>query len=288
MSKTSPDYDAKVLEEGGYVVELSNRGVLRKWNPAPANLEKAEIKCLFTECHVLTRNMAGLCTEHIKEYKAYKKERNEKGKKNVWKSLPIKTKNGQDDQWPSLIHSRDWIGRLIPPDKTREDCLTDAPRHTDIAEALIRWMNKDTGRMNRMDDFIQAVLEKIVGNVPHATQLQDNYEGKSRKGLTPDDIVKMTIGLVEKHFPKNEFGETRLDFGRYKERELKDLPIRVAAALLILAYACEEANRGDYWFALNNPKYKHKQASAYMPSVYYLLRRHTKATVGQATMCLKS
>lgn len=283
MREVGSDYDAVVLEEGGYVVELSNRGSLRKWNPAPANVKKASIKCLFAECHKLTTNKSGLCSEHSKEYKRYKESR--KGKE--WKNYSKEKKNQLDDKWPGLIHSKDWLGRLIPPGKTRGDCLTDAPRHTAIAEALVKWMGQDENRLDVMDGFIRDVLERIVGNVPHATQLQDNYEGKSNEGMTPEDIVNMSRELVDKHFPKSTFGETRLGFGVYKGREINDLPIRIAAALLILAYACEESNRGDYWFALKNPEYKPRQGSAYMPSVYYFLRRHTRATVEQATMCLK-
>lgn len=277
--------DILVIKEYGYTVELSNGGGLRKENPAPANLQKRDMRCLFTGCQKHTTNKSGLCTKHNKLFDDYNKRRKTK----EFKNQPIERRNRLDDQWPGLIHSKDWLGRLITPGKTREDCLTDAPRHSDITEALVNWMNKSgSGRIKKMDAFIQDVLKRVVGNVPDATTLQKNVNSRIRGTMTPKKLVKMTKDLVIKHFPKNEFGRTKVDFGRYKQREIKDLPIRVAAALLVLAYACEEANRGDFWFSRRHPSYKPRRGSAYMPSVYYFLRRHTNANKEQARMCLKS
>lgn len=280
----SGDYDVEVVKEGSYTVELSNRGGLRKENPAPANLKKSDMECVFLECHERTTNKNGLCTEHGKLFKEYMDSR----KTREFKDKPVRERNQLDDQWTPLIHSRDWLGRLITPGGNREDSLTDAPRHSDITEALIGWMDKDDGRMKRMDGFIKDTLEHIVGKVPDATTLQKNIDGKMSGVLTPDELVKMTIKIVDNHFPKSEFSKTLINFGIYKEKEIKDIPIRVVAAMLVLAYACEEANRGDFWFSKRNPSYKHRRGSAYMPSVYYLLRRHTNATKEQASMCLKS
>lgn len=257
-------YDSIVLEEGGYIVEFSNGGGLPKENPTPVNHSGIVIKCRHPECERTTRSMFGLCPIHS----------------------TIK-----------ISHVCDWIGRIIPPGLSREQCSTDALPHFKITETLVKWMREDfPTRSKIMDGFIDDVLESIAMKIPDATTLQSNIDGvyRSKGIISSDDIVELTKQLVEKHFPKDGYGNIRLDGDTYMKngeiRSLKDVPLRIMVASLVLAFACEEANRGDAWFysfhSLNLNQ--SRRASVYMSVVYYLLRRYTNASEKQARMSLRA
>ncbi len=249
------DYDKIVIEEGGFVVELSNRGGKKKFNPNPVNYKKDSVRCRYEGCNETTRNLMALCSEHKKS---------------------------------KISHTKDWLGRVIPPGYGREQCLTDAPAHSVITEMLIKWMGDDKDRRTRMDHFISDILEEVVGKIPDATTLQENLDGNMKGIMIPDDLVRLAHGLVDTHFPFEEFKDIELQGPNYKGKRLADIPIRVVAALLVIAFICEESNRGDLWFCSRYRKPENsKYASAYMPSVYYFLRRYTKANEKQARMSLK-
>lgn len=257
-------YDRIVIEEGGYTVEFSNTGVLPKENPTPINYSGIIIKCRFPDCERTTRSMFGLCPTHTSA---------------------------------KIQHMCDWIGRIIPPGLNREQCSTDALPHFKITETLIKWMRENFPiRFKVMDDFINDVLENIAMKIPDATTLQSNIDGtyKGKGIVSPDDIVELTKRLVDKHFPKDEYDNIRLDGGNYMKngeiRSLKDVPLRVMATTLVLAFACEESNRGDAWFYNfhNMDLNQSRRASVYMSVVYYLLRRYTNASEKQARISLKS
>jgi hypothetical protein len=249
-----PKYDKEVINENGYTIELSNQGNKPKFNPNQRNLEKKEVFCMV--CHKKTRNMFTLCAEHNKEKKKFH------------------------------IHDADWFARLIPPGYKRDDVLVDVLPHSQITEILIRWMKKDADRERIMDGFVKDVLTSIVGNIPDATMLQKNIYEKMNNMMGPDDLIGLVQGLIDKHFPKDDYGSILLDGGRFKGKSLANIPIRVVAGLLILAWACEECNRGDAFFCKTNNR-ESKYGNAYMPSVYYFLRRYTNATEKQTRICLK-
>jgi len=251
------DYDTLVMEEGGFKVELSNRGGKPKFNPNPQNLEKKLVECKYPGCNVTTRTIFGLCKKH-NTYGGRKK----------------------------ILHIKDWFGRIIPPGLRREQCLIDILPHYTITEMLVKWMGDEEGKKKVMDDFMDDVLNNIVSNVPDATTLQKNINGEIEDAMTPGDLVEMTRRLVDKHFKKEEYDGVKLPGGSFRGKSLDDIPIRIVAATLIIAYACEESNRGDAWFCKINNRAS-TFGNAYMPSVYYFLRRHTKATKQQARMCLK-
>jgi hypothetical protein len=250
-----PAYDKIVLKEGGYTVELTNQGNKLMFNPNPQNIEKNEVKCIVDGCNETTRNMYALCTEHNKE------------KKN------------------NCRHTADWFGRVIPLNCTREDVQNDVLPHSKITEILIKWMNNEE-KKRIMDDFINDVLKSIVGEVPDATTLQKNLNGELEYVMTPNDLIEMVKNIIDRHFPKNVYDVVKLDGGKFKNKSLSKIPIRIAAALLILAWACEESNRGDALFCKVHDR-KSKYGNAYMPSVYYFLRRYTNASEEQARICLK-
>lgn len=267
------EFDSAVVPKGpplapntpteGYVLEFSNRGGKQHENPSPVNFAGASIRCRVAGCPRTTRSLIGFCTEH-----------------HAAKKL-----------WPK--HKADWIGRLIPPGFTREQCLTDAPAHFTIAEVLVKWMGKELAKKNRMDNFISDLLDgppelRIAESIPDATSLQENLETRLEGIESPEGVVERVRRVVEKHFPEAEFGETLLDGPTYRKKPLRRIPIRIVAAMLATAYAAEESNRGDAWYVKKHKvDAEPKRASAYMPSVYYLLRRHTGASEGQARMSLK-
>ena len=246
-----------------YILEFSNRGGKQHENPTPVNFRGASIRCRVEGCPRTTRSLMGFCTEH----------------------------NSKKKLWPK--HKADWIGRLIPPSYTREQCITDAPAHFTIAEMLVKWMGKDPAKRARMDAFVSDLLDgspdvRIAESIPDATSLQEILETKARGPESPEGVVEKIRRAVDKHFPESEFDATVLDGGTYRKKPLTRIPIRIVAAMLVTAYAAEESNRGDAWYIRKHDvKSEPKRASAYMPSVYYLLRRHTGASEGQARMSLK-
>ncbi len=246
-----------------YVLEFSNRGGKQHEDPTPVNFRRASIRCRVAGCPKTTRSLMGFCPEHSSKKKL----------------------------WPK--HKADWIGRLIPPGYTREQCMTDAPAHFTIAEMLVKWMGKDPAKRARMDAFVSDILDgqpdvRIAESIPDATTLQENLEGKIEGPESPKGVVERIRKVVDKHFPEGDFGSTVLDGPTYRKKPLARIPIRIVAAMLVTAYAAEESNRGDAWYIRKHDvKSEPKRASAYMPSVYYLLRRHTGASEGQARMSLK-
>jgi len=255
MGNVIKPYNESVLNEGGFKVILSNQGKKLMFNPNPRNENKKEVPCLV--CGKLNKNKYALCTEHNKN----KKENHR--------------------------HIVDWVGRIVPPGYDLDDVKDDVLNHYRITEILIKWMKEDGKRNKVMDDFIDDVLNKTVGNVPDATTLQKSYEGEIKNVWTPDDLVKVVRDLVDKHFPEKEYkSEKKLEGIKFRGKKLHDIPIRIVVALLILAWTCEESNRGDAWFCKINKK-ESKYGNAYMPSVYYFMRRYTNASEKQAEMCLR-
>jgi hypothetical protein len=193
--------------------------------------------------------------------------------------------------WPK--HTADWIGRLIPPGFTREECLTDAPAHFTIMEILVQWMGKDQNRRTRMDSFVSDLLDgpaevRIAESIPDSTSLQEYLEKGELDEDSPQGIVEKIRRVVDLHFPASEFEGVLLQGPNYRGRDLKQIPIRIASAMVVAAYSAEEANRGDAWYVKKHQvKTQPKRASAYMPSVYYFLRRYTGASQAQARMSLK-
>lgn len=188
-------------------------------------------------------------------------------------------------------HDVDWIGRFIPPGRTRDECLRFAPKHDFYIELILRWAKQDQRRLALVDGFFYDMLKRIVGNIPDSSALQRAYLGASREeekdyrgsGIkTPDDVIHLIIDLVDRHFPPKEFGSVLLT-GKISERskspikgELKDIPLRVLAAIWAIAFACEEANQGDLWYA---KVYKNGKGSTrtgcVMSSGWYLYLRYT-------------
>ena len=83
------DYNKEVLSEEGFFVELSNEGELKKHNPNFYNPQRISLKCVSPGCEKMTKATYGTCGKHPKL-----------------------------SDYP--LHTKDWLGRTIPPEKSRE------------------------------------------------------------------------------------------------------------------------------------------------------------------------
>lgn len=250
------DYDKEVLREGNYIVELSNRGELNKHNPNFYNPEKKLVKCVAKwkynkekkilepiSCESLIRSPRCVCSKHDK-----------------LKCYPL--------------HLKDWLGRIIPPGKTREECKTWALPHHYITRLLVDWIGKDANKGEMVDLFIDEIISKLHTKIPDATTFQKILEGKIKEGMHPDEFAKITKELVDAYFPEDKFEGVLLDGKRikFKGMILGNVPIRVIAASMVLALGCEESNRGDArGCSLNGLESRY--ANIFMPLGLYLLRR---------------
>jgi hypothetical protein len=250
------DYDKEVLNEGGYTVELSNRGELKKRNPNCYNIQKELICCSAEGCKKQTRSIYGRCGAHMQ-----------------LRNCPL--------------HDRDWLGRTVPPGKSSEEVKTFALPHREISKMLVEWVTRDEVKGKKMDAFVDDIIKTFHGKIPDATTLQKIYEGtKIEDAVGPDDLVEMTKKLVDKHFPKKEYEKVLLKGGTFRGITLEEIPLRVVLINQVLAFTCEESNRGDSW-AARRLGLKPKYANMFMPLALYLLFRKG-ATVNEANMAVKS
>lgn len=259
--RAPPDFDQPLLIENDYTVEFSNRGEKVHYDPNPVNLRKSTMACIFPGCGRLTNRIDGLCADHCQ-------------------------KPGRNDV-PKVYraHWADWIGRIIPPGMNREKCLTWAPPHIKFIEILVSWKD-ETGRpRSELDPFIIDLMTKISGSVYDSTTLQKDWETKGPKAAEMTNLAKR---IVDDNFPENEYSSVKTEGKKYNNVALRDLPIRIAAACLVIGVVSEEANRGDLWCytSMGKPN-QSKRASVYMPMAYYLLRRYTPANTVQARQSIR-
>lgn len=265
-------YDEPVLAEDGFIVELSDRGSKKKENPSPFNPEREDIDCLIDGCVGKTKSVWGICSSCKKAKK-------------------------------KIEHERDWIGRIILPGGVREDFIGHAPTHRKLTELLIRWANeKDTGdRFRLLDGFFNDFLAKTVDKIPDATTLHKVRTGKIKDSKIPgpNQLICLVKSLIDEHFNESDYtgiyvpGPITFSYenrnGDKNKKVIERIPLRICLAIVSIAYICEASNRGDdWWFSFYKPVAgKPKRGSVFMPFVYYLLRRYTKATEEQAGICLK-
>lgn len=252
------DFDAAVVEQDGFTVEFSNRGTKPKRIYFRCRNPKTNrVKCAVEGCEEMTKLMCGVCKAHRKDHEY-------------------------------MVHSVDWIARIIPPGGTREGFLTNAPSFADLTESLCSWASGSAEDMEKLTDFFDTCMAKIPGEVPDATSLQDAYENGTEDFLRPQDIVSMTESIVDYHFPLGEFRSILTGNTRLIRNVDANIPLRLTAALLCLAYVCEESNRGDLWHRkrTNEPN-RAGYAGCYMAAGYFLYRRYTHASQSQVRMCLK-
>jgi len=190
------------------------------------------------------------------------------------------------------MHLVDWVGFFVPPDYNFEDCKTWIPMHSWSIERLIQW-SKVNGNYDLIDGLINDAIQKFAGKVPDSTSLQLSYEGEINNIMTPNDVLKDIQEIVNKWFPSNQYDETLTPRCKYKNKHMDapvelELPIRVVATLVCVAFACEEANRADAWFRnyyqyRGSPRY----AGCLMALGVYLYRRYTNASKKQVATILR-
>jgi hypothetical protein len=189
-------------------------------------------------------------------------------------------------------HVVDWVGFFVPPNYDISQCKNWVPMHSWSIERLIQW-SKDTGELSRSDGLIFEAIDHFMGKVPDSTSLQYSYEGKLRGVMTPDEIVEEVRQLVDKWFPPLQFNDKVAPKAKYKNKFLQTpieicLPIRVVASLVCIAFACEEANRGDAWYIrFHKIAREPKIAGCLMALGVYLYRRYTNASINQIATVLR-
>lgn len=251
-------FDAVAFKQDGFTVEFSNRGTKPKFIKYRCrNPEKKRVKCAVSGCDEITNVMSGVCKAHRKEHKY-------------------------------IAHSVDWIARIIPPEGKRKDFLTNAPSFGDLTESLCSWALGSAKNTERLTGFFNSCMEKVPGEIPDATSLQRAYEGEIKDILLPQGIISMTRAIVDSTFPLSEFTTVRTRNTRRLKNVQGNIPIRLIASLLCLAYVCEESNRGDLWYMKRiGTQPKARNAGCYMAAGYFLYRRYTRASQSQIRMCLK-
>ena len=189
-------------------------------------------------------------------------------------------------------HLVDWVAFFVPPHYRIEVCKTWVPMHSWSIERLIQW-SKVTQDYERADGLVNEAIESFAGKVPDSTSLQQAYEGKLKGIITPDDVLIEIRRLVNKWFPATAYDQIVAPRCKYKNKYMAApvdlrLPIRIVAALVCAAFACEEANRGDKWFRnYYNYKGKPKIAGCLMALGVYLYRRYTTASIEQIATVLR-
>jgi len=199
------------------------------------------------------------------------------------KKHPIKKTN---------FHAVDWVAFFVPPSYNIEDCRTWVPMHSWSIERLLQW-SKAKGDWSRADAMVDEAIKSFAGKVPDSTSLQEAYEGRLPGAITPDIIVTEIRRTVDKQFPVTLFEGSVTPLAKYKNKFMTSsvevhLPIRIVAALVCAAFACEEANRGDMWYR-NFHKYKGKPkiAGCLMAQGVYLYIRYTNASIDQIATVLR-
>ena len=73
--------------------------------------------------------------------------------------------------------------------------------------------------------------------------------------LRPHGVIELISSLIDQHFPKGKFHETYVPkTDKYDIIPPKGLRVRLAAALVATAYACEIINRDTTWVRQNPSK----------------------------------
>ena len=103
----------------------------------------------------------------------------------------------------------------------------------------------------------------------------------------PDDFVTITRELVDDHFPEDRYEGELIDGIdiRFQKIRIGNVPVRIILAAEVLAFGCEESNRGDA-LKCRQLELKPKYANMFMPLSLYLLMRKG-ATFGEARMSSK-
>ncbi len=260
-----------VLKEGNYEVFFSDEGREKKEHPVllrrTRNRSGIKKPCVVPGCSNWTRASTQVCSKHDKEIK-----------------------KGHETKW----HTKDWIGYFESPSSKASGNDQPVPWHGWLAKRILDWAGQDSVRLKIADSFMEALENEIPGKIPDSSTLANGELLSNQNFPTPEMLVDFTTTMVEKHFPSASFSGNVVPHCTFPKRkpnpgfEVKDMPIRVVAALTILGMICEEANRGDTWYRLNvsNPNGggSGRAGAYYAISVYLLMRRGKMNTAQLAKM----
>ena len=191
-------------------------------------------------------------------------------------------------------HSVDWVGFFVPPEgKGKEDNYrTWVPQHYWPITRLVQWA-RSSPQSVQADDFVHGIGELIAGKVPDSTSLQSAHEGRLPGVKTPHEVLLEIVQKVDKYFPKGDFDQVKTPQANYKPPDTSrsftyEIPVRAIAALVGIALACEEANRGDVWFRTTYNRGTPKIGGCRMAQGIYLYLRYTDATCDQVGTILRT
>ncbi len=266
---------AKFPEAGGYQIIFDNSGRKPKENPNPLNalLPSGPLyeRCLVSDCGERRDNMWAFCVPQSPS------------KDNPHPSPPRHwhLDEGKLVKMTKLDHVADWIGTL---NVVGTSFSIPAADFAGISELLVSWAGKDEKKRGVADKFVTDILFTIVGEVKDSTTIQLEAERNNKEHQA---LVNRLNQVVEDDF------EGIGDFVTWERQEnlIRRIPIKVAAQLMAIGFAAEEANRGDFWFrkhVLGQSDEDTKRASAYMSATYFTLRMNTLATPSQARMSLRA
>lgn len=274
-SRRIETFTAKFREVGGYQVVFDNTGRKPKENPNPLNVLLPSgllyEKCLVADCREAKDNMWAFCVPRNPT-------------KDDPKPPPPRhwhLDEGKRAKMTKLDHLADWIGTL---QVVGTDYSVPAADFAGMSELLVGWAGRDEKRRELANAFFADILAAVVGEVKDSTTLQLETE---KNGREHQKLVDRLGEVVRQHFEGNN-GTVEWEREDYVYRRI---PVNVAAQLLTIGFAAEEANRGDFWFrkhVLGQKERDAKRASAYMSGTYFTLRMHTLAGPNQARMSLRA
>lgn len=254
-----------VHEYGGFRVILHNQGnrpkptAHRYRHPNPGN-EKVE--CAMDGCSETHRRQTGYCGDHDTNANKFAE------------------------------HPVDWVAELRYSGEDDSPLNDSVLTHLEITRRLIDWAGDDPDRLETLDTFVLTrVEEDLLTGVPDATALQADLDNGTDRRLRK--YLESCRDAVEATFVADGWTEDTLSIPSRNGSGTVALPVPVAAALYYMAIFCEEANQGDTWY-LENGDWDHtlamnkSRAGGYMPLGFYLLLRHSDASIEAAEQVVQS
>jgi len=147
-------------------------------------------------------------------------------------------------------HLREWVTRLY----TGSGKIVRS-RIVTLDEALEKLLEFSTTpeRSRAIEKFVSALAEDLPTELPDATTLQGiRAEWVNDVPCSPYRILERIAEIVGQHFPESGWRGIRIPpSGRIPIIGERELPIRIAAALVASSFACEVINGGDEWLVAN-------------------------------------
>lgn len=294
----SSAFEQRIMEESGFEVYFSNQGRDPKedplWNKRRMKTTGSH-KCSALvsggkECKETTRSPFGVCAKHR--------------------------------VFPLSYHPVDWVGFLKVPSELLENLSSDirsdilgrrrliVPMHGWLIERLLTWSCNDGEKKQTVSTLMKSIEESVPSRIPDATSLQEMLQTvKAGRGsnelMSPDSICINVKRILDDAFPEANFSGATVPHCRFTSRpkktavrddavgekpfslEIPNMPVRVVAAITILAMVAEEANRGDAWFRNRYGLGEPERAGAHFAYTVYVLRNEGRMSIKQICKLLQ-